>query len=189
MSTSTTAPAAQRASATAPPTRALVVWPLLRIALGLVFLWTFLDKAFGLGYSTGRAEDGSVDVLGPQAWFAGGSPTSGFLAGAPSGPLAGVFNAMSGSPLVDAAFMLGMLCVGVALVAGVALRLATVGGVALMLLIRATMPVPESNPVVDEHLVYALLLVGLLTLPAARRFSLHRTWSRLPVVRSTPALH
>jgi hypothetical protein len=36
----------------------------LRVATGLVFLWAFLDKLFGLGYAT----------PGTKAWIAGGSP-------------------------------------------------------------------------------------------------------------------
>ena len=42
------------------------VWPVLRIALGFVFLWTFLDKTFGLGFAT-PAE---------KAWVTGASPTA-----------------------------------------------------------------------------------------------------------------
>ena len=34
-----------------------VVWGLLRIAMGWTFLWAFLDKAFALGFSTGRNRD------------------------------------------------------------------------------------------------------------------------------------
>ena len=41
----------------------------LRVATGFVFLWAFLDKTFGLGYSTPSA----------KAWIHSGSPTLGFL--------------------------------------------------------------------------------------------------------------
>ena len=44
---------------------------LLRLALGVEFLWAFVDKLFGLGYSTPSA----------RAWLNGGSPTKGFLKG------------------------------------------------------------------------------------------------------------
>ncbi|MGW5055042.1 hypothetical protein [Actinokineospora sp. NPDC004072] len=60
-------------------------WPLpaarllamVRIAMGLVFAWAFLDKSFGLGYATPSA----------NAWINGGSPTKGFLGGIDRGPL------------------------------------------------------------------------------------------------------
>lgn len=42
---------------------------LLRLSIGFVFLWAFLDKLFGLGYAT----------PGARAWINGGSPTKGFL--------------------------------------------------------------------------------------------------------------
>ena len=41
----------------------------LRIATGFIFLWAFLDKLFGLGYSTASA----------KSWIHGGSPTKGYL--------------------------------------------------------------------------------------------------------------
>ena len=49
----------------------------LRISLGSIFLWAFLDKMFGLGYAT-SSED---------AWINGGSPTEGYLQFAAGGIL------------------------------------------------------------------------------------------------------
>jgi len=37
-----------------------VFWGISRIALGWVFLWAFLDKAFALGFATGRLESGGI---------------------------------------------------------------------------------------------------------------------------------
>src|SRR5690348_5433065 len=67
------ATATERA-ATAPATR--YVLAMLRIALGWIFLWAFLDKLFGLGHETTEK----------AAWINGGSPTKGFLANAATGP-------------------------------------------------------------------------------------------------------
>ncbi len=173
----TTTRAQSRAHAEAHPALGWV-WPALRIALGLVFLWTFLDKTFGLGFATPA----------DKAWVTGASPTTGFLSQGTSGPFSPVFAAMAGQPVVDWLFMLGMLGVGVATVLGVATRIATVSGVLLMLSIRLALLVPETNPVVDEHLVYALALVALASVPAARRFSLAGWWRSLPLVQRVPAL-
>ena len=41
----------------------------IRLSLGWVFLWAFLDKLFGFGHET----------TSKQAWIHGGSPTLGFL--------------------------------------------------------------------------------------------------------------
>ena len=39
-----------------------------RISIGWVFLWAFLDKAFALGYATGRNPDtDAVDYFGDAA--------------------------------------------------------------------------------------------------------------------------
>ena len=54
----------------------------LRIATGLLFLWAFVDKAFGLGYATQPK----------NAWFSGGSPTKGFLSRVNVGPFESVFH-------------------------------------------------------------------------------------------------
>ena len=55
------------------------IFVLLRLSMGWLFLWGFLDKTFGLNFAT-TPED---------AWLAGGSPTYGFLSYATKGPFAG----------------------------------------------------------------------------------------------------
>lgn len=161
-----------------------IVWPLLRIALGFVFLWAFIDKTFALGFATGRdPETGAVSVLGPAAWVNGGSPTRGFLEFGTQGPLAGPFSSLAGNPVVDWLFMLGMVGVGIALILGIATRITTAAGVAIMVLLRLATWQSENNPVVDDHLVYALLLIGLAVQPEARNASLARAWQRLPLVQ------
>jgi hypothetical protein len=41
--------------------------------MGWTFLWAFLDKAFGLGFGTGRnSETGAILFGGPDAWVNGG---------------------------------------------------------------------------------------------------------------------
>jgi thiosulfate dehydrogenase [quinone] large subunit len=163
------------------------VWALLRLALGFVFLWAFADKLLALGFATGRAENGTVDVLGADAWINGGSPTSGFLANATDGPLAGLFQDIAGVAVVDWLFMLGMLGVGVALMLGIAMRLAAVAGATQMLLIRVA-TVPENNPVIDQHVVYAIALFALAVAAAGDRWGLGRAWRRTRLVRRFPLL-
>ena len=77
------------------------IWGALRIAMGWIFLWSFLDKLFGFGFST------SPD----KAWVAGGSPTFGFLNFGTSGPLAEFYQAMAGNATADSLYMLGMLVI------------------------------------------------------------------------------
>ena len=68
----------------APPTRAVEVpaspnraLAIVRIGLGLTMLWAFLDKAFALGFSTGRQDDGTIQFFGDAAWINGGRQRSG----------------------------------------------------------------------------------------------------------------
>src|ERR1700709_1718298 len=94
----------------------------LRISTGFVFLWAFLDKTFGLGYSTPSA----------KAVIHGGSPTKGFLASVDVGPFQSAYHSMAGTWWANWLFMLGMLAVGLALILGVALRAAATAGVLIM---------------------------------------------------------
>lgn len=170
--------------------RGAYAFGLARISLGFVFLWAFVDKAFALGFSTGRLEDGTIDFFGKgAAWLNGGSPTEGVLAYATKGPLAGFFHGLAGAAWVDWVYMLSMLLIGVALILGVATRLAAIGGAIWMgLFYLATAITPEFNPVVDEHVVYALVLVGLAAIGAGRYLGLQERWDRLAIVRKFPVL-
>ncbi len=120
----------------------------LRLLMGFIFLWAFLDKTFGLGIATESS----------KAWIAGGSPTTGFLANAVQGPFATFFNSLAGVVLVDWLFMLGLLFVGVTLILNRYVKWGAVAGIFMMLLMYASLLFPENNPFVDDHLVYAVLL-------------------------------
>lgn len=127
------------------------LWGLLRITLGLLLLWAFFDKVFGLGFSTAPA----------SAWLKGGSPTTGFLLHGVHGPLAPLFEQLGGSPIIDWLFMLGLLGIGLALTFGIVMRLATITGVILFGLMYLALFPPAQNPIIDEHLIYILLLLTL----------------------------
>jgi thiosulfate dehydrogenase [quinone] large subunit len=156
----------------------------LRISTGFVFVWAFLDKTFGLGYATPAA----------KAWINGGSPTRGFLSSVHIGPFESAFHAIAGAWWADVLFMLGLLGIGVAVTAGIALRLAAVTGVLLMVLmwlaefppaLHATdgSPSGSTNPLVDYHIIYALALVALAATRADRTWGFGRIWARLPLVQ------
>ncbi|MEU9331539.1 hypothetical protein AB0D49_00050 [Streptomyces sp. NPDC048290] len=161
----------------------------LRLSTGFVFLWAFLDKTFGLGYATGSG----------RGWLDGGSPTAGFLGGVAVGPMESAFHAWAGAAWADWLFLLGLLGIGVALVAGVALRLAALAGTVLMALMWVAEWPParhlsdgtasmSANPFVDYHLVYAVVLIALAVFPSGATLGLGTLWARLPVVRDVPWL-
>jgi len=162
----------------------------LRIAFGVTFLWAFLDKTFALGFATGHDQEGVLDRFGPAAWINGGSPTEGFLAfGVPeNNPFKEIFNGMAGNAFVDWLFMLGLLGVGVSLLAGVAMRVGTAAGALMYTLMYAAVLPLENNPVVDVHLIGAITMVVLLLGSAGTTWGLGRTWHRMPLVEKYPVL-
>ncbi len=145
----------------------------LRLALGWIFLWAFLDKLFGLGFATEAK----------NAWINGGSPTKGFLTFGAAGPFQGFYNGIGGAAWADWLFMLGLAAIGTALMLGIGVRVAAAaGGLLLVLMWTAVLP-PANNPFMDDHLVYAGVLALLAVTNAGDTWGLGRTWARLPIVR------
>ena len=150
----------------------------IRISLGWIFLWAFVDKLFGLGHATPSA----------RSWLNGGSPTKGFLANAATGPFEGFYKSIAGAAWADWLFMLGLAGIGIALIAGVAMRLATAAGALLLVMMWTAVLPPENNPFMDDHIVYALVLVALALTAAGNTLGLGKLWSRLPLVQRLPWL-
>jgi thiosulfate dehydrogenase [quinone] large subunit len=150
----------------------------LRLALGWVFLWAFLDKLFGFGLAT--PDKG--------AWLNGGSPTKGFLGNAVAGPFEGFYHSIAGAVWADWLFMLGLAAIGTALILGVGLRLAAAAGSLLLVLMWTAVLPPENNPFMDDHLVYAGVLVLLALTAAGNTLGLGKLWGNLPIVRRLPWL-
>jgi thiosulfate dehydrogenase [quinone] large subunit len=149
-----------------------------RLSLGWIFLWAFLDKTFGLGFAT-ESEN---------AWVNGGSPTAGFLGHAATGPFQDFYNGIAGAAWADWLFMLGLLGIGVALMAGVTLRIAAASGALLLVLMWTAVLPPENNPFMDDHIIYALVLVLLAALGAGHTLGLGDYWEKLAVVKRFPFL-
>ena len=153
-----------------------------RLATGFIFLWAFLDKTFGLHYSTGAAVAEGDPSL---AWINGGAPSQGFMQFGTVGPLKDTF-ASTASVATDWLFMLCLLGVGVAVMLGIGLRISAVAGSVLMALMwAAEWPLLKgsTNPLVDYHVIYALVLIVCATLLAGDTWGLGRRWARLPLVQ------
>lgn len=152
----------------------------LRITTGFIFLWAFLDKAFGLGYSTPSE----------KSWVNGGTPSQGFLTNAAIGPFKDFFVNIA-SPASDWLFMLGMLGVGLAVVLGIGLRVSAGAGSLIMIMMwMAEWPPTKgtTNPLIDYHIIYALVLIVAAVLLAGDTWGLGRWWARLPIVQRLPWL-
>lgn len=161
----------------------------VRIVTGFMFLWAFLDKTFGLGYST----------LSAKAWINGGHPTKGFLSSLNAGPFASTFHSWAGQGWADWLFMIGLAGIGIALILGIGVRVAAVAGVVLVAFMWvAVWPLAQhasdgsltgsTNPLVDEHVMDALVLMTAGFLGAGSRLGLGALWAKLPFVRDHRAL-
>jgi thiosulfate dehydrogenase (quinone) large subunit len=151
-------------------------WSILRLGLGYIFTWAFLDKTFGLTVSTCSGKS----VGCSQSWIHGGSPTAGFLGHATAGPFADFYRHLAGHAIVDWAFMLGLLFVGVGLLLGTWVKSAAVVGMVMLALMWSSLLWPANAPGVDEHIIYILILFGLLTTDAEQRWTLKVPGLRLP---------
>jgi len=150
----------------------------LRLGTGFIFLWAFLDKTFGLGFST-PAE---------RAWVNGGAPSQGFLnSDSVVGPLKPFFASIA-SPATDVLFMLAMLGIGAAVMLGVGLRVSAIAGSFVMVLMYlAEWPFAanagSTNPLVDYHIIYALALIVVAVFAAGDTWGFGKTWKALPIVQ------
>src|SRR5690625_2875218 len=120
-----------------------------RFVIGWVFFWAFIDKLFGLGYSTATE----------NAWLNGGSPAQGYIAGM-EGPFADFFQSVFQNPFGDWLFMLGLAGIGIAMIPDAGLKVAAVPGTVLMALIcMSHLPfvLGGANPTPTSHWHAALI--------------------------------
>lgn len=161
---------------TNPKDKSLYARAILRIGLGYIFLWAFIDKLFGLEFSTCKG----VGVACSQAWLHGGSPTAGFLGHAATGPLTGFYHHLAGQAWVDWLFMLGLLFVGVGLLFGTWIRSAAAAGIVLLALMWSSLLWPSTAPGVDYHIIYILAMLTVLLDNAPQKWTIKLPLVRLP---------
>ncbi len=127
------------------------IFKALRFSMSFIFLWAFFDKTFGLGFAT----------AGVDAWIKGGSPTTGFLLHGTKGSFAPFFQNLAGVGIVDWFFMIGLLFIGLTLLLNFYLKWGILAGIAMMLLMYLASFPPANNPIIDDHLIYILVLTIL----------------------------
>ncbi|HEX6844292.1 MAG TPA: hypothetical protein VF235_04170 [Actinomycetota bacterium] len=181
------------------------VFALLRLGVGFTFLWAFLDKAFALGFSTGRVlndagETVRIDFFGDAAWINGASPTAGAVGFGMKGPFAEPFQNVVGfqmtqtGPAVagwfDALYMVSLLLIGLGLMAGVMTRIAAVGGILWMAAFYLGTAIwPEHSPFLDDHLMTIVILVGVILANAGLYWGFGRMWQRVGFVKDRKYLY
>jgi thiosulfate dehydrogenase [quinone] large subunit len=160
------------------PIAARYVAAIVRIGLGFIFLWAFLDKSFGLGH----------DTVSAQSWLNGGNPTKGFLGAGAAGPFTGFYHAIAGAGIINVLFMASLLGIGVALIFGIGMRIAAGAGALLTVMMWSVVLPPANNPILDDHLIYAGVLILLALLGAGTTWGLGRRWAATALVARAPWL-
>jgi thiosulfate dehydrogenase (quinone) large subunit len=90
--------------------------------------------------------------------------------------------------------MLALAVLGVALILGIGMRIAAVSGTILMLLMwAAEWPLAKhtstgeltgsNNPIVDYHIIYALVLIALAVASAGTTWGFGKIWAKIPFVK------
>lgn len=156
---------------------ARIVLAIARIITGFYFLWAFLDKTFGLGFSTPPE----------RSWLNGGTPAQGYLGGKVNpaegepGWFAGLMEFfLSWGFFADLIFMLGLLGIGIALILGAGLKIAAVSGVLLMFFMYlSALPLSGSNPIMDSHWFEAALLVIPAVTLSGDTWGVGKIWGRI----------
>jgi thiosulfate dehydrogenase [quinone] large subunit len=178
------APAEPAAKAKAPGSS--VGWAFLsltRIAIGFVFFWAFIDKLFGLGFSTCRQDDGSVEYMCDAAWVNGARMTEGYLASS-SGPFAEFFADLGKQAWTDWPYMIGLAGIGLALIFGIGTKIAMITGPLMLAMMYVSHSWPgeggnANNPFVDDHMIQALAIIGIVLVELTyQSIGLGRWWRR-----------
>ena len=142
---------------------------LLRLGIGWLFFYAGWSKV--VTYFT-AAED----------WTA-----AGFLSHLP-GPFAGFFSGMAGNVLVDYLNAYGLLLVGTALILGILVRWSAFWGIVIMVFYDVASFPAEHSYVVEDHFIFALVLLVLAAVGAGRVRGLDSWVENSSLVKSNPWL-
>lgn len=141
----------------------------LRLGMGWLFLYAGVTKIINPAWSAEGYLRGAKTFPGLFAWFA--SPDV--------------------LPLTNFLNEWGLTLIGVALILGLFVRIASVAGIILMALYYfPILDFPYPNPhsyLIDEHVIYGLAFFALAAFRAGRAFGLEKWCVGLPICRRFPA--
>ena len=143
---------------------------LLRVAMGWMMLYSGITKIINPKWSAVGYLRGAKTFTGFFEWFL--QPNI--------------------LPITNFVNEWGLTLLGVSLILGIGVRLSSVlGAVLMMLYYFPILDFPYPNPhsyIVDEHIVYALVLLVFAALRAGRVWGLENWCQNLPICRRSPRL-
>lgn len=142
---------------------------LLRVSLGWLFLYSGITKILNPEWSSLKYLEGAKMFTGFFAWMTQPSVLS----------------------VIDLMNEWGQLLLGISLILGIAVRLSTTLGAILMALYYMALPFPYPNPqsfIIDQHIIYALVMIYLGAIHAGRVYGLETWCSNLPICSKFPRL-
>ena len=148
----------------------MIILAALRIALGWLMLYAGLVKVFNPNWSAAGYLQNAKTFTDFYQWLT--QPNI--------------------LPVINFINEWGLFLLGISLMLGIGVRLSSVLGAALMLLYYfPILDFPYPNPhsfIVDEHIIYALVLLLFAAMRAGRVWGLETWCSRLPVCAAFPRL-
>ena len=125
---------------------------LMRLALGWLFFYSGITKVINPEWSSIGYLKGAATFTGLYTWFASANIV----------------------PIVDFMNQWGLTLLGISLIFGIAVKLSSLLGAVLMLLyyfpILVFPHVGDHSYLVDEHIIYLLILFSFITLRAGRYY-------------------
>lgn len=157
---------------------------LLRVVVGVIFIWAGLDKVFNGGAPGNWSAQAYLKFAtnGTLGWpFVTGTPDPNAIYNPTHAFWVSVANNDFAMTIVNNLVVAGEMCVGIALIFGIVTRFAGAMG-ALMMLFLFLAGWSFTNGIVEEHLTYAVVLLALAGMGAGNYYGLDRILgSRFPV--------
>ena len=172
------------------PRPAAITAAILRIGIGLIYLWGFIAQGFGVGYTN---EIVNNDAPSPtevnyewnftydadNGWITSGfthSPTEQYVDNNTDGPLAPIPQNLPVG-LDDFGWIFAIGGLGIALTLGICSRIAGWGGLILNIMIWFSTFPPSTNPLIDgEHVTFALAIFLMMWIQASNYWGFGRWW-------------
>lgn len=158
--------------------RASFFLAIIRFALGFAFLYSAIDKTFGIRMSAPS-----------EALINGGCPTAGYVQMVSGGPFGFLFEPLTDVPnLVAIVITVAMFLLAISLLLGIGRKLGCyLGAVMMFFFYLSSFPIAE-NPFIDYRIIFVFVLIAIANSPAYSIMGFGDQWKETPLVKRFPIL-